>query len=480
MAILSASRHPPAVVFSAAARRAADRSGENMLEKSKGAALSRRTFLGAGGALALAGFPGAALAAARDRVLPYRDDLQALLEQLVRIRSLSGEDAAAAQAVVTDWLTRLPYRIEESADRPSHYGDHAEFMAPNPPGDGPFINVVGRPEGSRACPVGLFSHIDTHLLVDGWDTEPLTPVMRGSRMYGLGTADDKGGIAAMLVAAKILAEAGEPLPTVMSLHGKGGGSRGSLPVFERLRGAGETFDGVLYIHPAETGRGLADIKNEVQGVVDLELSVTGWRAEPMEIGSLDSAPWDQGGNALEAAWTALDLLQEGAYAGVLVNAGQMQGGDRAGSVAETARLRFRLKFGGSNTWRELLATGRAQLAAISEALATPHGRFELSLDAVAYRTNPGLAPWDSSQSRVLRNAITEVTGRAPDAYPNHYAGDIRYPIRLLGTQAYGIGSLGGNFYGPNEWVDVDDLLNLVAVTVQTVSGWAALAGSSRR
>lgn len=90
-----------------------------------------------------------------------------------------------------------------------------------------------------------------------------------------------------------------------------------------------------------------------------------------------------------------------------------------------------------------------------------------------YRTNPGKADWDAPESRILRQSITDITGRAPAAYPNHYAGDIRYPIRLLNVPAYGIGSLGGNFYGPNEWVDLDDLVRLVAVMIQTMSGWAA-------
>ena len=35
-----------------------------------------------------------------------------------------------------------------------------------------------------------------------------------------------------------------------------------------------------------------------------------------------------------------------------------------------------------------------------------------------------------------------------------------------------IGSLGGNFYGPNEWVDIDDLAKLTAVLVETVNGWS--------
>ena len=105
-----------------------------------------------------------------------------------------------------------------------------------------------------------------------------------------------------------------------------------------------------------------------------------------------------------------------------------------------------------------------------EAVSDP---WQASLNLAGYRTNPGEAEWSLPVSRTLRSAIEEVTGRAPDAYPNHYAGDIRYPIRLLGVPAYGIGSTGGNFYGPNEWVDIDDLVNLVAVLVTTLRGWSA-------
>jgi acetylornithine deacetylase len=438
---------------------------------------SRRRFAGsalAGLSLAAAGAP--ALSAVRQDAEAYREPLLELLTALIRIRSLSGESAEDAQALVRNWLSDLPYDIEQSADRPSRYEDHAEYMEPNPPDDGPFINIVGRPREQRGAAVGLFSHIDTHLLVDGWESDPFEPKFVGSRMYGLGTSDDKGGIAAMLLAARMLNDAGEPLPVIMSLHGKGGGSRGSLPVFERMQRKGERLDGVLYVHPAETGRGLADIKNEVQGVVDLELQVSGWRAAPMEIGSLDSAPWEQGGNALAASWKALDLLRNGAFAGVAMNVGILQGGDRPGAVADRATSRFRLKFGGKHSWRELLQAGNRQLESIAAQLATDTGRYALSLQVAGYRTNPGRADWESPYSRVLRKSIADITGQAPGAYPNHYAGDIRFPIRLLQAPAYGIGSLGGNFYGPNEWVDVDDLLNLVSVIVRTVTGWSAAHG----
>ena len=42
--------------------------------------------------------------------------------------------------------------------------------------------------------------------------------------------------------------------------------------------------------------------------------------------------------------------------------------------------------------------------------------------------------------------------------------------------AFGVGSIGGNFYGPDEWVDEDDLVRLAAVVIDTTRSWAALAG----
>ena len=441
--------------------------------------VSRRRFMAGAGALTMtATFPTVARAIPGRRALELAESLRAeliaLLSDMIRIRSLSGESGADAQEVVKGFMAKLPYRIEESADRPSRYQEHPEYMPPNPPGDGPFVNVVGWPKEVKDRRFAMFSHIDTHSLNDGWSTAALEPTLVGNRLYGLGTSDDKGGVAAMLIAASALAAAGESLPVVMSLHGKGGGSRGSLPVIERLSKTDHRIAAVLYVHPAETGRGLDDIKNAVQGVVDLELAATGWRAPPMEIGSVDSSAWDAGGNALDMCWMVLEHLRDTAFADVQFNLGIMKGGDRIGSVADKATASFRLKFSGSHTWGGLLEAARQELDVYAQSMAASDSSYMLSVDPVGYRTNPGEADWDAPVSRVLRESIEEITGRPPDAYPNHYAGDIRYPIRLLDVPAYGIGSIGGNFYGPNEWVDIDDLVRLVAVLIQTLSGWDAL------
>ena len=439
---------------------------------------TRREFVGTSTMALMATMPGIAMIMPSKDAMKlaedHREELMDLLKDLIRVQSISGEPATEAQAVVKAYLAKLTYRIEESADRPGQYENHREFMPPDPSSDGPFVNVVGWPKKKSHRQFAMFSHIDTHTIEDGWQTDPFDPKMVGSRLYGLGTSDDKGGVAAMLVAAKALAKADIALPIVMSLHGKGGGSRGSLPVFERISKTNHTIQGVLYVHPAETGRGLEDIKNSVQGILDLQLSVTGWRGEPMEVGSIDSAAWEEGGNAVDVCWQVINHLRSTVFKNVNVNVGMMNGGDRIGSVADKAVLTFRLKFEGDYTWAKLLADANEQIAEYLKTIPASENAYKVSLNTIGYRTNPGAASWDSEKSKMLREAIQDVTGNAPNAYPNHYAGDIRYPIRLLDVPAYGIGSLGGNFYGPNEWVDMDDLVRLVAVLIQTITNWQKL------
>jgi acetylornithine deacetylase len=149
----------------------------------------------------------------------------------------------------------------------------------------------------------------------------------------------------------------------------------------------------------------------------------------------------------------------------------LNGGDRIGSVADKATLTFRLKFEGQSTWSNLVGSANQAIANFMKEIPKSENNFNAVLNIIGYRTNPGASSWEAPVSKVLRQSITDITGRAPNAYPNHYAGDIRYPIRLLNVPAYGIGSIGGNFYGPDEWVDVDDLVKLVAVCIQTLSGW---------
>jgi succinyl-diaminopimelate desuccinylase len=64
--------------------------------------------------------------------------------------------------------------------------------------------IDGPQDGPTFC---LNFHLDTFAVFNGWDTDPLTPTIRGNRMYGLGAADMKAGGACVLAVAEVLARA---------------------------------------------------------------------------------------------------------------------------------------------------------------------------------------------------------------------------------------------------------------------------------
>jgi acetylornithine deacetylase/succinyl-diaminopimelate desuccinylase-like protein len=194
----------------------------------------------------------------------------------------------------------------------------------------------------------------------------------------------------------------------------------------------------------------------------------------MEIGSVDSAEWTSGGSALDRCLELFEILKKTVFNEVLVNLGIVDGGDRIGSIADKVTITFRLKFTGTHTFQELYDNANKVINEFVASNSMENNKYTAELKSVGYMTNPGAADWNAPESKILRTSITDIVGEAPSAYPNHYAGDIRYPIRLLGVPAYGIGSLGGNFYLPDEWVDIDDLVRLVAVLVDTLGGWQKL------
>jgi len=58
--------------------------------------------------------------------------------------------------------------------------------------------------------LALVSHLDVVPPGDRWTRDPFTPVIEGDRLYGRGSGDAKASVAAMLSAARDLAEAGGP------------------------------------------------------------------------------------------------------------------------------------------------------------------------------------------------------------------------------------------------------------------------------
>jgi len=69
------------------------------------------------------------------------------------------------------------------------------------------INIIGNLNGGNNGPkVLLNGHLDTVQICEGWDTEPTVPVIKGEKLYGLGSLDMKSGVGAMMIALQAFNE----------------------------------------------------------------------------------------------------------------------------------------------------------------------------------------------------------------------------------------------------------------------------------
>ncbi|HOX05236.1 MAG TPA: M20/M25/M40 family metallo-hydrolase [Planctomycetota bacterium] len=105
-----------------------------------------------------------------------QDFLRQTISDLVAIPSPSGEERGVADLVFAK-LRAAGLSPERDAD------------------DNVWVEVGPREAKGR---LHVNGHMDTVVPVDGWETDPHGPVVKGGRLHGLGASDCKAGLAAML------------------------------------------------------------------------------------------------------------------------------------------------------------------------------------------------------------------------------------------------------------------------------------------
>lgn len=133
------------------------------------------------------------------RIQEKRDDLIALTQDLVRIPTLNppGENYRDICEYLRDRLEKRGFTVElvRAQDAP---GDSEKY---------PRWNVVARVEGPHAgdC-VHFNSHTDVVEVGKGWTTDPFGGELIDGKIFGRGTCDMKGGLAASLIACEAFLE----------------------------------------------------------------------------------------------------------------------------------------------------------------------------------------------------------------------------------------------------------------------------------
>ena len=141
-----------------------------------------------------------------------------------------------------------------------------------PPPERP--NLITRVKGGGGGPTLMLNgHLDTKPVGDSaalWRSDPLVPELSNGRIYGLGTSDMKGAVAAMVFAAAALRSTGTPLGgdvlLVFTADEEAGSSLGAQFLAPRLTGV----DACLIGEPS-------GVDDDWQGVCLVSRGVCGFR-----------------------------------------------------------------------------------------------------------------------------------------------------------------------------------------------------------
>ncbi len=304
-------------------------------------------------------------------------------------------------------------------------------------------------------------------VVPAQDEKQFAPALQGPNLFGRGSSDMKGGLAAMIFAVRALKESGVSLGGRVGLvlvpDEETGGERGS----KHLAAAGILGkDGIGMLTPEPTG---GIVWNASRGALSLRITV---RGKPAHVGL-----HYQGVNAFEGMLRVARALEdlkrevetrktgyrirpEAARSSVLMLGGKSGGGANFNVVPELCSFTVDRRFNPEEDPGE----EKQRILAILD-------RFRkegLDLVTEVLQEAPAAGcPKDHEVARALAESVEAIKGKAPEFALCPGLLEIRfYVAREVPAYAYGPGLLSVS-HGPNEFVNVDDVLDCASIYALT-------------
>ncbi|MCL1895607.1 MAG: Sapep family Mn(2+)-dependent dipeptidase [Clostridiales bacterium] len=136
----------------------------------------------------------------------YRDEVAGTLRELVSFKSVQAEPAEGkpfGEEIHRAYMFMLALAGRDGFDTfdAEGYGGHIEWP-------GAVLDDKGEIEAACEETLGIPVHLDVVPAGDGWTHDPWAGEICDGRIYGRGTADNKGAVAAVYYAMKALKEAG--------------------------------------------------------------------------------------------------------------------------------------------------------------------------------------------------------------------------------------------------------------------------------
>ena len=406
-----------------------------------------------------------------------REALVALTRDLVRLPSVNPPGALNADcaALIADRLAPHGFAIETLRA----HGALADSDAH------PRVNVIARRAGTGPGPsVHFNSHYDVVPPGEGWTRDPWGAHVENGRIYGRGTCDMKGGLAASMIACAVLADHGG-WPGRLELSGvadeETGGYGGAKWLAETGVFAPSAQDHVIIPEPFSPHR----ICVGHRGVWWAEIETFGRVGHGSMPFLGDCAVRHMGAilHALEADYipmiearetaapVAPDLARRASLNIASLHGGQPEG---EGFPAPNVPDRCRLVFDRRLIREEDLDAAKAELRALLDRVAAARGfRYEM-------RDLFGIAPCHTDEGgpvvSAASSAVADVLGRNAEIVCSPGTYDQRYFDRVAGVTdviAYGPGEL-DLAHQPDESVAVEDLVD--SAKVMAVAAWRLLHG----
>ncbi len=354
------------------------------------------------------------------------------------------------------------------------------IRAEGTPGDTkryPRMNLIARKEGSRPGPCVHFnSHIDVVPPGQGWDDDPFAAVVRDGKIYGRGTCDMKGGLAASIIAVEALLEWMPDFPGAIEISGTAdeetGGYGGVAYLAQKGWMAVPRIDHVIIPEPLNKDR----ICLGHRGVWWSELETFGSVAHGSMPFLGDSAIRHMTAvlnefettlyPLLEQKVTAMPVVPDGAKQSTLninsVHGGLAEGfsGLPAPMVADSCRLVLDRRF----LIEEKLSEVKQEVREILEKLTQSRDNFSYELRDL-FEVIPSMTDSNAAVVQSVDHAISRVFGRAPEYVVSPGTYDQKHIDRigkLKNCIAYGPGIL-DLAHQANEYVGIEDMVESAKV-----------------
>lgn len=378
---------------------------------------------------------------------PVEINQQRLLDLAADLVRIPSENPPGNEAAVADFLTAY---FRHLGIEPT-----VQEMAPGRP------NVLVRLEGHEPGPHLIFNgHTDVVPAGPGWTTDPYGGEIRGGRLYGRGSADMKGGVAAMIEAALTVYQ-GTPFRGAITLamvadeEEGGGGTRHAVQ--QGLRG-----DWAIIPEPTDLRPVIAH-----KGDFNFSITVQGQAAH-------GSVP-ERGVNAIYGAGRLLTAIQElnarlakrshPLVGTPTISVGTIHGGEITCMVPAVCRVAVDRRVIPGERPDDVIDEVRELLATLAEDDPDFRAEMEVPIQALPME----LAP-DQPVVSALRNATRQVAGEDPGVFGWAATCDASILAEEAQTPSviFGPGSIEQAAHRPDESVAVAELVACAEIYVLTI------------